>query len=206
MALRPGGRTKFVICDLSFVIGPSFKRGSPRIETVRLGIIGIGSMGSIHAQNVMEGKIPRCELTAVCDRNPERMQRFSSAQAFDSADEFLRRSETDAVLIATPHYAHTTIGIKALESGRHVLVEKPISAHKADAERLFAAHRRPDQVFDAMFNPRTAPFFLKLRRLVKTGELGAIRRSEEHTSELQSHLNLVCRLLLEKKNNTINTN
>ena len=146
------------------------------METVRLGIIGIGSMGSIHAQNVMEGKIPRCELTAVCDRNPERMQRFSSAQAFDSADEFLRRSETDAVLIATPHYAHTTIGIKALESGRHVLVEKPISVHKADAERLFAAHRRPDQVFAAMFNQRTDPFFLKLRRLVKTGELGAIRR------------------------------
>jgi predicted dehydrogenase len=146
------------------------------METVRLGIIGIGSMGSIHAQNVMEGKIPRCELAAVCDRNPERMQRFSSAQAFDSADDFLRRSETDAVLIATPHYAHTTIGIKALESGRHVLVEKPISVHKADAERLFAAHRRPDQVFAAMFNQRTDPFFLKLRRLVKSGELGAIRR------------------------------
>lgn len=146
------------------------------METVRLGIIGIGSMGSIHAQNVMEGKIPRCELSAVCDRNPERMQRFSSAQAFDSPDEFLRRSETDAVLIATPHYAHTTIGIKALESGRHVLVEKPISVHKADAERLFAAHRRPDQVFAAMFNQRTDPFFLKLRRLVKSGELGAIRR------------------------------
>jgi predicted dehydrogenase len=146
------------------------------METVRLGIIGIGSMGSIHAQNVMDGKIPRCELAAVCDRNPERMQRFSPAQAFDSADEFLRRSETDAVLIATPHYSHTTIGIKALESGRHVLVEKPISVHKADAERLFAAHRRPDQVFAAMFNQRTDPFFLKLRRLVKSGDLRAIRR------------------------------
>src|SRR5258708_12385653 len=149
-------------------MGPSFRRGSPRMETVRLGIIGIGSMGSIHAQNVMEGKIPRCELTAVCDRNPERMQRFSSAQAFDSADEFLRRSETDAVLIATPHYAHTTIGIKALESGRHVLVEKPISAHKADADRLFAAHRRPDQGFAPMSNQPTAPFLLTPPPFVQT--------------------------------------
>ena len=146
------------------------------METVRLGIIGIGSMGSVHAQNIAEGKVPRCELTAVCDPKADRMQRFSSAEAFDSVDEFLRRSKTDAVLIATPHYAHTTIGIQALESGRHVLIEKPISVHKADAERLIAAHGRKEQVFAAMFNQRTDPFFLKLRRLVKSGELGAIRR------------------------------
>ena len=146
------------------------------METVRLGIIGIGSMGSVHAQNVMEGKVPRCQLTAVCDPKPVRMQRFSSAEAFDSVEDFLRSSETDAVLIATPHYSHTTIGIQALELGRHVLVEKPISVHKADAERLIAAHRRSHQVFAAMFNQRTDPFFAKLRRLVKSGELGAIRR------------------------------
>ena len=146
------------------------------MEKVRLGIIGIGSMGSVHAQNIMEGNVPRCELTAVCDPKAGRMQRFSSAEAFDSVDEFLRRSKTDAVLIATPHYGHTAIGIQALESGRHVLVEKPISVHKADAERLIAAHRRPEQAFAAMFNQLNVPFFEKLRRLVKSGELGAIRR------------------------------
>src|SRR5258708_34000426 len=115
------------------------------METVRLGIIGIGSMGSVHAQNIVEGKIPRCELTAVCDPNAERMQRFSSAKPFRSAEDFFLRSETDAVLIATPHYAHTTIGIQALESGKHVMVEKPIAVHKADADRLISANRRPDQ-------------------------------------------------------------
>jgi predicted dehydrogenase len=146
------------------------------MEAVRIGIIGVGSMGSVHAQNIMEGKIPRCELTAVCDPNPERMQRFSSARPFQSAEDFLLRSDTDAVLIATPHFSHTTIGIQALETGKHVLVEKPISVHKADAERLISAHRRPDQIFAAMFNQRTDPFFLKLRRLVNSGELGAIRR------------------------------
>ena len=167
---------RFVIGHLSFVIRPSFRRGLPHMETVRLGIIGLGSMGSVHAQNIIEGKIPRCELTAICDSNAERLQRFASVEKFDSAEDFLGRSKTDAVLIATPHYAHTTIGIQALESGRHVLVEKPISVHKADAERLIAAHRQPDQVFAAMFNQRTDPFFLKLRRLVKSGELGSVRR------------------------------
>jgi predicted dehydrogenase len=146
------------------------------METVRLGIVGIGAMGTIHAQNVVDGKVPRCQLTAVCDPKVERLKRFPSAQAFVSADDFLESPEIDAVLIATPHYFHTTIGIQALESGRHVLVEKPISVHKADAERLLSAHRRSDQVFAAMFNQRTDPFFLKLNQLVRSGDLGAIRR------------------------------
>jgi hypothetical protein len=82
----------------------------------------------------------------------------------------------DAVLIATPHYAHTTIGADALEQGLHVLVEKPISVHKADCERLIAAHRGGRQVFAAMFNQRTDPYYRKIRELVWNGELGEIRR------------------------------
>ena len=146
------------------------------METVKLGIVGIGSMGTIHAQSVVDGNIPRCKLTAVCDPKVERINKFTSAEGFVSVDDFLRSSETDAVLIATPHYSHTTIGIQALETGKHLLVEKPISVHKADAERLIAAHRSSDQVFAAMFNQRTDPFFLKLRRLVQSGELGQVRR------------------------------
>jgi predicted dehydrogenase len=146
------------------------------MQTVKLGIVGVGTMGAIHAQSVVEGSIPRCQLTAVCDPKAERLNQFSSVEGFTSVDDFLRSSETDAVLIATPHYSHTTIGIRALESGRHVLVEKPISVHKSDAERLLAAHRGSKQVFAAMFNQRTDPFFLKLRQLVQSGDLGTIRR------------------------------
>ncbi|MBW0000148.1 MAG: Gfo/Idh/MocA family oxidoreductase [Verrucomicrobia bacterium] len=146
------------------------------MEKVRLGIIGVGAMGEVHAQNILNGKVPRCELAAICDRHPERLQRFASIPGFVSVDELLASSATDAVLIATPHYSHTAIGIQALNSGKHVLVEKPISVHKADAERLLAAHTRSDQVFGAMFNQRTDPFFLKLRQLVQSGELGPVRR------------------------------
>jgi predicted dehydrogenase len=156
---------------------PDFlKRAEISMETVKLGIVGIGSMGTIHAQSVVDGNIPRCKLTAVCDPKVERINKFPSAEGFVSADDFLRSSETDAVLIATPHYSHTSIGIQVLETGKHLLVEKPISVHKADAERLIAAHRRSNQVFAAMFNQRTDPFFLKLRRLVQSGELGQVRR------------------------------
>jgi predicted dehydrogenase len=82
----------------------------------------------------------------------------------------------EAVLIATPHYAHTSIGIEALESGHHVLVEKPISVHKADCVRLIAAHRDNRLVFAAMFNQRTDPHYLKIKQLVDNGELGDLLR------------------------------
>ena len=149
---------------------------STRMDKLRIGIIGVGTMGSLHAQKILEGKVPRCELTAICDPIAEKMEQFSSVAGFLSADEFLSSSEADAVLIATPHYSHTTIGIAALATGRHVLVEKPISAHKADAERLIAAPRSAGQVFAAMFNQRTDPYFLKLWQLVRSGELGTLRR------------------------------
>jgi predicted dehydrogenase len=162
------------IADLEALRGEELWKIS--MEIVKLGIVGIGTMGAIHAQSVVDGRIPRCKLTAVCDPKVERLSQFPSAEGFVSVDDFLRSSETDAVLIATPHYSHTPIGIQALETGRHVLVEKPISAHKSDAERLIAAHRDTDQVFAAMFNQRTDPFFLKLRQLVRSGDLGPIRR------------------------------
>jgi len=64
-----------------------------------------------------------------------------------------------------------------LEQGLHLLTEKPISAHKADCERLIAAHTNRDQVFAAMFQMRAMPMFQKIRQLVNSGELGEIRRT-----------------------------
>jgi predicted dehydrogenase len=146
------------------------------METVKIGIVGLGTMGLLHAQNLLGGKVPRCELTAVCDPKADRLKQAQPAEAFVDINDFLRGSETDAILIATPHYSHTSIGIAALETGRHVLVEKPISVHKADGERLIAAHHSSNQVFAVMFNQRTDPFYQKLRDLVRSGELGAVRR------------------------------
>ncbi|MFM9078724.1 MAG: Gfo/Idh/MocA family protein, partial [Opitutaceae bacterium] len=77
----------------------------------------------------------------------------------------------------TPHFLHTSLGIEALKAGLHVMVEKPISAHKADAERLIAAAKeRPKQVFAGMFQMRVEPRYLKIRNLIRNGDLGEIVR------------------------------
>jgi len=147
------------------------------VNKVRLGIIGVGGMGSGHAGEVLGKKVNRCELTAVCDINPVQLRKYDDpVKKFEDSRALIRSGTVDAVLIATPHYGHTTIGIDALKQGLHVLVEKPISVHKADCERLIAAHKNKKQVFAAMFNQRTDPHYKKVRQLVQGGDLGPIRR------------------------------
>ena len=143
---------------------------------VRLGIIGLGGMGAYHAAYIRGGKITRCQLTAVSDVDPAKLQAYSDLATFTDSAALIRSGKVDAVLIATPHYFHTTTGIDALQNGLHVLVEKPISVHKADCERLIAARTGTRQVFAAMFNQRTVPVFLKMKQLIDQGELGELVR------------------------------
>jgi predicted dehydrogenase len=144
---------------------------------VRLAVIGVGNIGNLHLMNIQQ--LDKVELAAVCDIRPERAQAAAATwgcPAYTGSQTLLDDRVCDAVLIATPHYAHTTIGIAALEAGYHVLVEKPISVHKADCERLIAAHKDKDLVFAAMFQQRTDPHYKKIKQLVEDGELGRLLR------------------------------
>ncbi|MFA5203532.1 MAG: Gfo/Idh/MocA family oxidoreductase [Lentisphaeria bacterium] len=145
---------------------------------VRLGIIGFGNMGRFHAEYLRAGRIAGAELAAVCDVNPEALQHplARDIRHFTDSRKCIRSGKVDAVIVATPHYDHTVIGIDALKAGLHVLVEKPISVHKADCQRLIAAHQNKKQVFAAMFNQRSNPLYQKVRELIQNGELGALVR------------------------------
>ena len=146
------------------------------MSTVRIGVVGLGMMGVGHAASIASGQVKGLELTAVVSSDPDKCARFPKAQGFATTESMLASGLVDAVLIATPHYSHTSIGIQALRAGFHVLVEKPISVHKTDAEKLLAAHTSKGKVFAAVFNQRTDPYFKKIRQLVQNGELGMVRR------------------------------
>ena len=151
-------------------------------DTVKIGIIGMGNMGTGHAGHILEGKVPRMELVAVCDINPERLKPYPKLKHFESSEKLIRSGLVDAVLIATPHYAHTTIGIDALSHNLHTIVEKPISVTKYDAQKLLDAYKKakkknPKLQFCAMFNQRTDPYYIKIHELIQNGVLGRIQRS-----------------------------
>jgi predicted dehydrogenase len=147
------------------------------MKKVRLGIIGMGNIGQHHASYLSAGKVSRAELTAVSDAVPGKLDRFKPMKIFADGEELIRSGEVDAVIIATPHFQHTTLGIAAMNQGVHAMVEKPISAHKADAERLIAAHQKnPKVIFGGMFQLRAEPRYLKIQKLIRSGDLGEVVR------------------------------
>jgi len=149
------------------------------MDNVRIGIIGLGNIGQVHVGNFTDGKVPRGELVAVADAFADKLPEYEAKglKTYDSGEALIGSGEIDAIIIATPHFQHTTLGIAALEAGLHVMVEKPISAHKADAERLIAtAAARPELTFGGMFQLRVEPRYQKIRELVQGGELGDLIR------------------------------
>jgi predicted dehydrogenase len=147
------------------------------MKHVRLGLVGLGNMGKTHRSNLRAGKVKGLELTAICDMPQALPEPVEGEHQFTDVQEMIKSGTIDAILIATPHFSHTTIGVAALEAGLHVCVEKPLSVHKADCERLIAAHQKnPKLIFSAMFQMRTEPLWKTVKDLVSSGELGAIRR------------------------------
>jgi len=146
------------------------------MQKVRIGIIGLGNIGRYHADYLQNQKVARCELTAVCDPAAP-LDRFRPLKTFTDGEALIKSGEVDAVIIATPHFQHTTLGIAALQAGIHAMVEKPISSHKADAGRLIAVSRQhPGVVFAGMFQLRVEPRYQKIRKLIQEGELGTLVR------------------------------
>jgi predicted dehydrogenase len=133
-------------------------------------------MGRAHLGNIRSGKVPGLKVTALCESVGTLPELQEGEGGFTDVSAMMDSGMIDAILICTPHFSHTTIGIEALGKGLHVLVEKPISVHKADCERLIAAHTDKSKVFAAMFNMRTNATFRKVKELIDSGELGEVRR------------------------------
>ena len=148
------------------------------MDKVRVGIVGMGNMGKYHADYLLKGEVAHAELAAVCSTSPHKLEAYKDkVKVFSDGEAMIKSGEIDAVLVATPHYQHTSLGICAIEHQVHLMVEKPISAHKADAEKLIAvAEKHPAIVFGAMFQLRTEPRYLKLKKLIQDGDLGEIVR------------------------------
>ncbi|WP_337102838.1 Gfo/Idh/MocA family protein [Paenibacillus sp. YIM B09110] len=151
------------------------------MSSMRLGIIGMGNMGTDHAKKLIGGAVPEIVLTAVADKDEKRLEAarayLPDAVAMYGGPEALMNSGLcDAVIVATPHYDHPTIAIQAFERGLHVMVEKPAGVYTKQVREMNEKAQESDVVFGMMFNQRTNPVYRKMHELVHSGELGAIKR------------------------------
>lgn len=152
------------------------------MEQVRLGIIGIGNMGTNHCRSIQNGDVPEMVLAAVADvkesrRAWARENLGGNVAVFEDAEGLLDSGAVDAVLIATPHYEHPGLVGEAMRRGIHVMCEKPAGVYTKQVREMneeAAKHR--DVVFGMMFNQRTNHIYRKMHELVTGGEYGQIKR------------------------------
>lgn len=151
------------------------------MDKVKLGIIGIGNMGTCHIETILEGNTPELEITAVADRRESRRawakETLGEGVAiFEEGSELIESGLCQAVLIVVPHYQHPELTISALEHGLHVLCEKPAGVYTKQVRQMNEVAEKSDKVFAIMFNQRTNPAFQKLHDLVQGGSLGKLKR------------------------------
>lgn len=152
------------------------------MEFVRVGVIGIGNMGSSHALTLVKGQIEGAVLSAVCDaRDSARVWAEQNLPEgitlYNDPSEMLQSGKVDAVIVATPHYHHAEQAIAAFERNIHVLIEKPAGVYTKQVREMNEAAARSGNVFSIMYNQRTNPLYIKLKELISSGELGEIRRT-----------------------------
>lgn len=151
------------------------------MDSVRVGIIGIGNIGSAHAHCIANSMVENLRLCALCDTDAQRgkvlKKEFPDIPFFTNYSELLQSGLVDALIISTPHKSHVDIAEEALSAGFHVLVEKPVDITVTKAERINRIAEKSDKVFAIMFNQRTNPLFARAREIVQGGKLGALKRS-----------------------------
>ncbi|MFI3168090.1 MAG: Gfo/Idh/MocA family oxidoreductase [Bacillota bacterium] len=156
------------------------------MDKIKLGIIGCGGdISRLHVNNIIAGKCPSVIVTALSSRNPQKAEAVAKRlqteagmdpKVYQTDSELIENADVDAVLIATPHYQHEELSVKAMEKDIHVLCEKPSGAYALQALRMNKVADETGKMFGMMFHHRTNPMFIKAREMVQNGELGEIRR------------------------------
>ena len=150
------------------------------MDKVRFGIVGFGNMGTGHCKYLNAGEIEGATLAAICDIKPAKLEMAKEAYPdvalFDNHMDMFKSGKIDAVIIATPHYFHPTIGIDAFNCGINVISEKPAGVYTKQVEELIAVAKKSGLAYGMMFNQRTNPMYQKMREMVQGGELGNLYR------------------------------
>lgn len=155
------------------------------MDKVRLGIIGTGFIGNIHADGLRH--VPEAEVVAVASRTPGKARTFADERgipdAYENYEDILKRDDIDAITVAVPNYLHEEVVTAAAQAGKHIMCEKPFARSLPEAERMLNAVKAAGVklVYGEMLC--FAPKYVRAKRLVDEGALGKVflvKQSEEH--------------------------
>ncbi|WP_404455183.1 Gfo/Idh/MocA family oxidoreductase [Virgibacillus necropolis] len=145
---------------------------------LNVAIIGAGAIAPLHIKAYLEFP-DRCKIVAVCDVFPEKAKQLKekfhlSADFYDSHNDLLNRTDIDLVSICTPPYTHAEIAIDALNSGKHVLVEKPMASSLEECDAMNAAADKSNKILSIVAQNRFTTPMMKLKQVLDTKLMGPI--------------------------------
>ncbi len=160
--------------------------------------IGIVSWGVIGAGDVCERKsgpplyrVAGSALRAIHRRDrvagEDFVRRHGHGRYVADLDAMLEDPSLDAIYVASPHALHAEHAIRALEAGKHVLVEKPMALSVVDCDRMIEAARTAHRTLAVAYYRRGYPAVTKLKEIIETGEIGAVRSMSVNSEFPTSH-------------------
>ena len=144
------------------------------IMSIRAGIIGFGYMGNFHLRRSRESGV--IDVIAAYDVSREKLDaaRAEGLNTYTSLDAFLCDERIQLVFVCTPNNFHAPLSIAALNAGKHVMSEKPVTMNLAELDAVLAAARANDRIFTVHQNRRWDEDFLTVKAVVESGDIGGI--------------------------------
>ncbi len=145
-------------------------------QPLRVGVVGTGFAGGVAVKgfNALDG----VEVVAIADPIPDRLAALQAEHNIpdtyaDYAD-MVKRDDIDIISVATPNYLHAPVAIAAMQNGKHVLTEKPLSRTVAEAEAMVATAIQHDRVLRVVYSQRRHEDVETLKAYIDEGHLGRI--------------------------------
>jgi len=141
---------------------------------MRFALLGVGSIGKVRRDAIL--KTPGCSMTAVVDLNKDVAKETAGndAHVFDSLEEMLKADACDAVVISTPTNLHAEQAIACMESGKHVIVEKPMASNLEESKKMRDVAKQTGKVLSVGFNNRYYPAIKDIRNAINSGAIGKL--------------------------------
>ncbi len=146
-------------------------------DELRVGLLGLGAIAQVVHLPILHS-MPGVKIAGVCDVDRSKASalagRFGIERVYRSDDDVFADPDLDGIIICTPSYLHHSQATAALEAGKHVLVEKPLALHAADAQSVIETAQRVGKTLMVAMNNRYRPDIQALKPFVKNGELGDV--------------------------------
>ena len=148
------------------------------MQKVKWGVLSTAKIGTVKViPGMQRGEL--CDIVAICSRDKDKAQEAAKAlgipKAYGSYEEMLADPEIEAVYNPLPNHLHVPWSVRAAESGKHVLCEKPIALTAKEAQTLIEVRDRTGKLIQEAFMVRCHPQWRRAREIVRSGAIGELR-------------------------------